>query len=402
MKVLSNKLLVASPLIAMLVLSIFMLTLYPSATMKPVEMPVAIVNLDEGAKLPDGTEMKLGETMVEQMKGASGGSAGAEASPVKWVALSSEELAMEGLDNSDYYAAMIIPADFSAKQLSLRSAEPIQPELKVLINQGKNATAANMITQMVNGMVATMNGTISTELLQGLEASGTMLKPSQAALIAMPIKAQMTNVNETGASAARANAPISLFQPIWMASIAGAAIGAIAFAQSGSTIRSVSGRVVGRLLQTGIGLVLALLAGYLAAWLADGFLDLDVPNIGEMGLFMAIAIFVFYLMISAVLSWTGIKGIVMFVLLLFFGAPLLSMPPEFMNGFYRDWVHVWLPMRFLVEGLRELFFYGNGLQWTGSVAALVWIGLGSLVVLLLSAIRQPQTSHDSYKTSSVQ
>lgn len=212
MQVFKNKWLLASPLIAMLVLFIFVLALYPSATMKPVLLPIAIVNLDEGAALPDGTAVNMGDQLVEQMKQASGKAAEGEASPVKWVQLESAEAAREGMDNR------------------------------------------------------------------------------------------------------------------------------------------------------------------------------------EMGLFISFSILAFFLMISAILSWTGIRGIVLFVLLLFFGAPLLALPAEFMNGFYRDWIHSWLPMRFMVDGLRELFFFGNGFEWNEPTAALFWISAGSLIVLLLSVLKPQKVS----------
>ncbi|MFJ7736480.1 hypothetical protein ACIQ2D_09050 [Lysinibacillus sp. NPDC097287] len=92
-------------------------------------------------------------------------------------------------------------------------------------------------------------------------------------------------------------------------------------------------------------------------------------------------------MISAGLAWIGIKAMPLFVLILFFGAPLLAMPPEFMSSFYHDWIYSWLPMRFMVDGLRELFFFDNGLSWNHPTMVLVGIGLGSLVILCASALK---------------
>ncbi|MEK3884945.1 ABC transporter permease [Paenibacillus sp. PL2-23] len=387
MTVLKNKLIIASPVIALLVVFIFSLTLMPSATMKPADLPVAIVNLDEGADLPDGSKLKLGEAIAAQMgQGAAG--TGDEASPVKWVGVSSYEEARKGLNEQSYYAAVIIPADFSRKQASLRSPEPQAPELEVLVNQGMNATAASMVTQMVNGMLGGMNAKLSAELFGELESQGAMLTPKQAAAIAAPIASKVTNVNEFGTSAARGNAPISLFQPIWMASIAGAAITTLVVGQTiGRAGVSRRDKLHARLAQLGIGIVIALLAGFTMAWLADGMLDLNVPSVGDMGLFLARSVLAFFLMIAAVLSWTGIQGIALFVLLLFFGAPLLSLPPEFMNGFYRDWIHSWIPMRFMVDGLRELFFFGQGFSLNGPALVLAGIAVVSFVVLLLSVMK---------------
>ncbi len=81
-------------------------------------------------------------------------------------------------------------------------------------------------------------------------------------------------------------------------------------------------------------------------------------------------------MISAVLSLVGLKGIGVFALLLFFWAPLLSLAPEMLSPFYQDWVYAWLPMRFMIEGLREIFFFGKRvkLEYTSYCTRLDWCG----------------------------
>ena len=93
-------------------------------------------------------------------------------------------------------------------------------------------------------------------------------------------------------------------------------------------------------------------------------------------------------MISAVLSLVGLKGIGLFALLLFFGAPLLSLAPEMLSPFYQDWIYSWLPMKFMIEGLREIFFFGKGLSWNTPVTVLVWIGIVSMVTILATAFKR--------------
>ena len=80
---------------------------------------------------------------------------------------------------------------------------------------------------------------------------------------------------------------------------------------------------------------------------------LNISNVTDTALFLSITAFSFFLMISAVLSLVGLKGGVYSLLLLFFGAPLLSLAPEMLSPFYQDWVYSWLPMRFMIEGLRK-------------------------------------------------
>jgi ABC-type polysaccharide/polyol phosphate export permease len=93
-------------------------------------------------------------------------------------------------------------------------------------------------------------------------------------------------------------------------------------------------------------------------------------------------------MISAVLSLLGIKGIGIFALLLFFGAPLLAMAPEMLSPFYQDWIYSWLPMRYMIEGLKGLFFFGKELTWNTPISILTWIGVVSSLILVGTGLKQ--------------
>jgi hypothetical protein len=63
------------------------------------------------------------------------------------------------------------------------------------------------------------------------------------------------------------------------------------------------------------------------------------------------------------------------------------MAPEMMSAFYRDWIYSWLPMRFMIQGLREMFFFGKGLAWSPEVSTLVWIGVVSMAFILASSFK---------------
>jgi hypothetical protein len=144
-----------------------------------------------------------------------------------------------------------------------------------------------------------------------------------------------------------------------------------------------------------MGAIVALVIGFGLTWLADSLVGLNIPQFMDIAVFLSITSFSFFLMISAVLSILGFRGIPIFVLMLFFGAQLLAMAPEMMSPFYRDWVYFWLPMRFMIEGLRELFFFGKGLTWSSPVSTLVWIGVASIVIILISASKLSVDKHKS-------
>jgi YhgE/Pip-like protein len=385
-----NKLVLLSPVIALAIIFIFSLTLFPSVQPQPKNLPIAIVNEDEGVQIPNQPEMNMGKTIVETMEKSSKATTD-EDPAVKWVEVKSSEDVLKGLDHQKYYAALVIPKDFSAKQASLRTPEPSLPEVQIYINQGMNTAASTMAGQMLNGIIDNMNINVRTQLLDGFEKQGATLTAKQAASLATPITKRVTNVNEIGTNSANGNSPVSLFQPLWMGSLASAAIIFIAVSKISITNRKEN--FFAKLGQIFIGAIVSLVVGFGLTLLADEMLGFHIPQFTDTALFLTITSFSFFLMISAVLSWLGIRSIAIFALLLFFGAPLLALAPEMMSPFYRDWIYSWLPMRFMIQELRELFFFGNGLSWNSPVSSLVWIGLASTVIILASALKPSSTKN---------
>ncbi|AUD21329.1 MULTISPECIES: YhgE/Pip domain-containing protein [Bacillus cereus group] len=378
-----NKLLLLSPVIALLVVFIFSLTLFPTVQPQPKNLPIAIVNEDQGVEIPNQPKMNMGQTIVDNMKKTSK----LEEEPaVKWVEVKNKEAVQKGLNNQEYYAALVISKDFSTKQASLRTPQPSSPEVEIFINQGMNAAASTMAGQMLNVIVDNMNNTVRAQLLDGVKAKGATLTTDQAARLVTPITKKVTNVNEIGKNSANGNAPISLFQPLWIASLASAAI--IFMAIHKIPVGSRKENFVLKVKQIITGAVAAVVVGFGLTWIADGMVGLNISNFTDTALFLSITSFSFFLMISAVLSLVGLKGIGVFALLLFFGAPLLSLAPEMLSPFYQDWVYSWLPMRFMIEGLREIFFFGKGLSWSTPVIVLIWIGAVSIVIILVTALKR--------------
>ena len=378
-----NKLLLLSPVVALLVVFIFSLTLFPTVQPNPKNLPIAIVNEDQGVEIPNQPKMNMGQTIVDNMKKTSK----SEKEPaVKWVEVKNKESVQKGLNNQEYYAALVIPKDFSTKQASLRTPQPSSPEVEIFINQGMNTAASTMAGQMLNTVVDNMNNNVRKQILEGLKAKGATLTADQVSNVVTPITKKVTNVNEVGKNSANGNSPISLFQPLWIASLASAAI--IFIAISKMPIHTRKENFVLKINQIVTGAIAALVIGFGLTWIADSMVGLNISNFTATALFLSITSFSFFLMISAVLSLIGLKGIGVFALLLFFGAPLLSLAPEMLSPFYQDWVYIWLPMRFMIEGLREIFFFGKGLSWSTPLTVLVWIGAVSMVIILVTAFKR--------------
>ena len=360
----------------------FSLTLFPTVQPQPKNLPIAIVNEDQGVEIPNQPKMNMGQTIVDNMKNSEiRGRTGSEVGRSK-----NKEAVQKGLNNKEYYAALVIPKEFSAKQASLRTPQPSSPEIEIYINQGMNTAASTMAGQILQAIVDNMNNTVRTQILEGLKAKGATVTTDQAEKLVTPIVKNVKNVNEVGKNSANGNSPISLFQPLWIASLASAAI--IFIAISKMPVSSRKENFLLKVKQIVTGAIATLVIGFGLTWIADGMVGLNISNFTDTALFLSITSFSFFLMISAVLSLVGLKGIGLFALLLFFGAPLLSLAPEMLSPFYQDWVYSWLPMKFMIEGLREIFFFGKGLSWNTPVTVLVWIGIVSMVTILATALKR--------------
>ncbi|MDQ0185162.1 YhgE/Pip-like protein [Cytobacillus kochii] len=383
MKIFKDKLTLATPILAFVIMFIFSLTLFPTVNPTPENLPVAIVNEDEGMEVNNQGSINIGETMVENIREA-GSSTDDDEAAVKWVEVKNKEKVVEGLDNQEYYAALVIPKDFSEKQASLKTNHPANPEIDIIINQGMNAAASSMANQMLNQMVDQLNQQLRAQIFAELKTADTAVSVSQAEVLAEPIAVNHQNVNAVGENSANGNAPVSLFQPLWIAVMAIAAI--LFIAVNKMTVHSRKENITIKVGQIVIGLFASLIIGFGLPWLAEDLVGMNIPSFMDTALFLSATSFCFFLMILAVLSLLGIKGIAIFALLLFFGAPLLSMAPEMMSSFHQTWIYSWLPMRFLVEGLRELFYFGQSFSWD-LISVQFWIGLVSIIVIFLTALK---------------
>jgi uncharacterized phage infection (PIP) family protein YhgE len=104
-----------SPIIALVVTFIFSLTLFPSVQPQPKNLPISIVNEDQGVQIPNQPKMNMSDTIVEMIQKTTTD----EDPVVKWVKLKTVEEAQKGMGNQKYYAKLVISKDFSSKIIYL-------------------------------------------------------------------------------------------------------------------------------------------------------------------------------------------------------------------------------------------------------------------------------------------
>ena len=124
---------------------------------------IAVANEDKGA---DNVKMSLnaGNTIVSNLK---------ENDKLGWTFVERQE-AIKGVKSGEYYAAIIIPEDFSKSLLSVLSGNIKSPQLDYYINEKKNAiapkftdTGATTVQQEINDTFSSIAAQTISEIVQG-------------------------------------------------------------------------------------------------------------------------------------------------------------------------------------------------------------------------------------------
>ncbi len=109
-------------------------------------LKVAVANCDDGYNMK-GIEVNIGNSIVDSLAGNDS---------IGWLFMS-KEAAIEGVESGEYYAAVVIPDDFSRNMMSILTPAMTRPELEYYVNEKKNAiapkitnTAMSTVQQQVN------------------------------------------------------------------------------------------------------------------------------------------------------------------------------------------------------------------------------------------------------------
>lgn len=131
---------------------------------------VAVTNLDEGSNVA-GLKINVGDKIVEALEANDA---------IGWVFVEGEDDAMEGVYAGDYYAALVIPEDFSADVLSFTRGDLTNPKIRYYENEKKNAIAPKItgkaktaLQEEVNAAFVETLASYVTDAAEVAEANGT-------------------------------------------------------------------------------------------------------------------------------------------------------------------------------------------------------------------------------------
>lgn len=120
------------------------------------DFPVAIVNDDAGAEL-DGEEVNYGDDIIDEIRNNDS---------VKWEICDADKL-KDGIENTDYYFAFVIPEDFSERVVSAKTGEPETADIQYLSNMRKNFIASQLTRSIRSEFEDMVSQSVTEEYAKG-------------------------------------------------------------------------------------------------------------------------------------------------------------------------------------------------------------------------------------------
>lgn len=425
MNIFKSKLLWIAPIAILIILAIFLIGFYPAYNPQPKEMPIAIVNHDEGTSI-QSKDINIGENLEDKLKDSN-------SDEIKWINVDSEKEARKGLDEQKYFGAAIFEEDFSknamsktqkivmdnkkqemedkvksgeipaaqSKQMQQKMAQESsnqditvkQAQFKTLTNSGANMQASQMSSNMLKGIGDNLNKQISKQSLDTLDQQNVQIDASDIKDITTPVNVINKKVNEVKDHQASGNAPFLMFMPVWISSIVASLLLFFAFRTSNNV--EISQRIIASVGQMIVGVITAFVGGFGYVYFMSGVLGFDFPDINKIAIYISISILGFMGLILGVMTWLGMKSIPIFFIAMFFSMQLVTSPKQMLPKFYQDYIVDWNPFTHYAEYLRELLYMHQSLEMNSTM----WMFVGFIIFGIISSILAAMIRKHSGKRS---
>lgn len=209
----------SSPVVIGVILAIILIpSLYAllniQATWNPYDqtsnIKVAVVNDDLGYDF-NGTHYNVGNNLVEELKNNKNFS---------WQFVD-KNTALKGVKDGDYYAALIIPSNFTQEILSIDTSHPHQAKIEYIVNDKLNAITPRITNAGVDSLQSKINDevvkTIDGILFGNLSQAGQFAKDNKAQFLKTKSLINELNgkIGEIDSTLGEANSVMSTVQGTW-------------------------------------------------------------------------------------------------------------------------------------------------------------------------------------------
>lgn len=363
-KLLKNKFVWLPILVALFIGAYFSITAIPSTHMKVNDLPIAIVNEDQGT---------TGKNLTKQI--TTKNSSNSSKMSIKWTVFNSQEDLLKEMNKEKYYGAIVILKNFSSNLQSLMTPNPKKAKLKIIINQGMGTTITTQVNTALTEMTHQINTALGKQLLQTLSKKMPAIPAEMASNLTNPLTIETEKINKTGDLA---NGGAHFFQSVWLGCLGTSML--LGFAFSKIKFKSLREKFSALGVQLLSAIISSFVIGYGVIYLQSTILNVTIPNFTLLGLFLSLCAFSFIIFINGVESWVGLISIPVFMLLLFFAAPLLTAIPESLNGFYST-LSNWLPMSYMYRGVKSIMYFNNSPSQSIIMGLIYTIIVGLILVI---------------------
>ena len=129
------------------------------------QMNIAVYSCDEGVAL-GGLSVNVGSTVVENLEANK---------TIGWVFTETEMDALQGVYNGDFYAALVVPENFTEDMLSFLNGDPNHPTISYYENSKKNAIATKITSKVKTTVQEQVNAAILSTLTEAASTAGELL-----------------------------------------------------------------------------------------------------------------------------------------------------------------------------------------------------------------------------------
>ena len=418
MNIFKSKLLWLTPIAIILILMIFAIAFYPAFNPKPKDMPIAIVNHDEGTSI-QGKKMNIGDKLEDKLLDS-------DSKAIKWVKVDSEKDAKQGMEDEKYYGAAIFEKDFSkhamsktqkvvmdskkaemkekvesgevpaqqaqmmAKKMGNQSVDVKQAQLKTIVSQGSSLQGSQMATNVLSGMGDNINKQITKQSLQTLEKQNVKVDAKDIDSVTNPVKVDNEKINKVKDHQGDGNAPFLMFMPIWMGSIVISVLLFFAFRTSGNI--KIAHRLIASVGQIIFTVIAAFLGSFAYVYFMGGALGFDFDHPNRVATFVALAIMGFVGLILGTMTWLGMKSVPIFFISMFFSMQMVMLPKQMLPKFYQRYIVDWNPFVHYATSLKEIIYMNHHIELNSTMWMLIgFMIFGAVSSLLAAAIRKHST-----------
>lgn len=342
-------------------------------------VPIAWADTDQG----NGTQ-NLGAVLTQQVL------TGRTHETAHWLPVTTEAQARELLTTGAAYAAVVIPADFTARVTALNDprGRPDPVRVTVLTNPIAGPAASGTAGGIAQAVLAELSQELRLESAPAANLTASTAEPGTRALVADPIRVTLTPVGPVPAHSAGGMAAfyytlVLILTGFLLAQLLHSGVdGVLGFTPREFLHKRAThpplpiNRMHTLLAKTGLMAGCAIVAGTVIE--AVAVLALDMPAEHPLGLWglsvLAVATAgVLPLVLLAVFGAPG--ALVATIVLVVFGVPSSggAYPPELQPEVFR-WLGQILPMRHTTDAARDLIFPVSGNGVIGSVVAIaLWL-----------------------------